>query len=55
MISKVNEALVWFVSGFERADGQALVEYGILIAFFSVACIVALTVLGLALLGTISF
>ena len=54
MLSKINEALVWFVSRFEREDGQARIEYGLLMALISVVCIVALTVLGLALFGTFS-
>ena len=54
MYSKINEGLVWFVPRFEREDGQALVEYGLLLALVAVACIVVLTVLGLTLFGAIS-
>ena len=54
MLSKINEALVWFVSRIEREDGQALAEYGLLLALIAVVCILALTALGLAIAGTLS-
>ena len=53
MLSTINEALVWFVSRFEREDGQALAEYGLLLALIAVACLAALTALGLAIAGTL--
>jgi pilus assembly protein Flp/PilA len=53
MLSKINEALTWFVARFEREDGQALAEYGLLLALIAVVCIAALTALGLALSGTL--
>ncbi len=53
MFSKINEALVRFVSQFEREDGQALAEYGLLLALIAVVCILALTALGLAVAGTL--
>ena len=53
MFSKINEAMVAFVSRFEREDGQALAEYGLLLALIAVACLVALTALGLAIAGTL--
>jgi pilus assembly protein Flp/PilA len=54
MFSKINEALVSFVSRFEREEGQALAEYGLLLALIAVVCILALTALGLAISGTLS-
>lgn len=54
MFSKINEALVSFVSRFEREEGQALAEYGLLLALIAVVCILALTALGLAIQGTLS-
>ena len=51
MISKINEAMVSFMSRFEREDGQALAEYGLLLALIAVVCIVALTALGVAIEG----
>ena len=54
MLSKINEALTWLVARYEREDGQALAEYGLLLALIAVVCIVALTALGLAIAGTLS-
>jgi len=53
MFSKINEALLSIVSRFEREDGQALAEYGLLLALIAVVCIAALTLLGLAIAGTL--
>ena len=53
MFSKINEALVGFVSRFEREDGQALAEYGLLLALIAVICIAALGALGLAISGAL--
>jgi pilus assembly protein Flp/PilA len=53
MLSKINEALVWFVSRIEREDGQGLAEYGLILALIAVVCIAALTALGLAVAGTL--
>ena len=53
MLSKINEALVAFVARFDREDGQALAEYGLLLALIAVVCIAALTALGLAVSGTL--
>ena len=54
MFSKINEALVWFTSRFEREEGQALAEYGLILALIAVVCLAALTVLGLAVMGALS-
>ena len=54
MLSRINEALTWLVARYEREDGQALAEYGLLLALIAVVCIVALTALGLAIAGTLS-
>jgi pilus assembly protein Flp/PilA len=54
MLSRINEALTWLVTRYQRADGQALAEYGLLLALIAVVCIVALTALGLAIAGTLS-
>jgi len=42
------------VARYEHEDGQALAEYGLLLALIAVVCIVALTALGLAIAGTLS-
>ena len=54
MLSKMNEALLAIVARFDREDGQALAEYGLLLALIAVVCILALTALGLAIAGTLS-
>ena len=54
MFLRINEALTWMVSRYQREDGQALAEYGLLLALIAVVCILALTALGLALAGTLS-
>ncbi len=53
MFSKINEALLSIVTRFEREDGQALAEYGMLLALIAVVCILALTALGVAISGTL--
>ncbi len=51
MLSRINEALLRFMARFEREDGQALAEYGLLLALIAVVCIAALTLLGVAIAG----
>ncbi len=36
---------------FRKDEGQALAEYSLILAFIAVACVLALTALGLALAG----
>jgi len=48
MLSTITAALAHFVARFEREEGQALAEYGLILALIAVACIVALGFLGLA-------
>ena len=51
MPCKINEALAGFVARFEREDGQALAEYGLLLALIAIVCVLAVTALGLAISG----
>ena len=51
MLSNISGALLRFVARFEREEGQALAEYGLILALIAVACIVALGVLGFAVAG----
>lgn len=51
MLSKINEALLRVYARFQREEGQALAEYGLILALIAVACIVALGFLGLAIAG----
>jgi pilus assembly protein Flp/PilA len=53
MFSKMNEALMAIVARFDREDGQALAEYGLLLALIAVVCIGVLGILGLAIQGTL--
>ena len=53
MLSKINEALLRFVARFEREEGQALAEYGLILALIAVIAIATLTALGLAISGTL--
>ncbi len=51
MLSTINEALLRFVARFEREEGQALAEYGLILALIAVVAVAALTALGLAVAG----
>ena len=53
MFSKINEAMVRFMSQFEREEGQALAEYGLLLALIAVICLGTLAALGVAISGTL--
>ncbi len=53
MLSKINEAILSLMARFEREDGQALAEYGLILALIAVACLATLTALGLAVSGTL--
>jgi len=53
MLSRISEALLRFVTRFEREDGQALAEYGLILALIAVVAIAALTTLGVAVSGTL--
>jgi Flp pilus assembly pilin Flp len=51
MLSTVTAALLRFAARFEREEGQALAEYGLILALIAVAAILSLTALGLAVAG----
>ncbi len=48
MLSNISAALLRFVARFERGEGQALAEYGLILAFIAAVSVIALGVLGLA-------
>ena len=48
MLSTITAALLRFVARFEREEGQALAEYGLILALIAVVCIIVLGLLGLA-------
>jgi pilus assembly protein Flp/PilA len=51
MFSKINEAVLQLMARFQREDGQALAEYGLILALIAVVAILALTALGVAVAG----
>ncbi|MCH7576432.1 MAG: Flp family type IVb pilin [Chloroflexi bacterium] len=51
MLSNISAALLRFVSRFEREEGQALAEYGLILALIAVLAIAALGFLGAAIAG----
>jgi len=55
MLSTITAALLRFVARFERESGQALAEYGLILALIAVACVLALGALGLAVSGQLEY
>lgn len=51
MLAHIASVLIKLVSGWQREDGQALAEYGLILTLIAVAAILALTALGLAIAG----
>ncbi len=51
MLSKISEAVARLVARFQPERGQALAEYGLILALIAVACILALGFLGAAIAG----
>ena len=51
MLSRISEFVVGLVARFRSEAGQALAEYGLILALIAVVCIFALTALGLAVGG----
>jgi pilus assembly protein Flp/PilA len=51
MLSKISEFVMGLVARFREEAGQALAEYGLILALIAVVCIIALTALGLAVSG----
>jgi pilus assembly protein Flp/PilA len=51
MLSNFGAALLRLYAWFEREKGQALAEYGLILALIAVVCIIALVALGLAVSG----
>jgi pilus assembly protein Flp/PilA len=53
MFSKINEAILAIVGRFQSEDGQAMAEYGLVLALIAVVCIAALTAIGLGISGSL--
>lgn len=51
MLSKIGEFFVGLVARFRSESGQALTEYGLIMALIAVVCMAALGVIGLAIAG----
>jgi Flp pilus assembly pilin Flp len=51
MLSKINGFVMGLVARFRSEAGQALAEYGLILALIAVACLIALGALGLAVSG----
>ena len=53
MLSKINEFVLRLVARAQSEEGQALAEYGLIVALIAVVCIGVLGVLGLAVSGNL--
>lgn len=51
MLTKISEFVLGLVARVRSEAGQALAEYGLVLALIAVVCIAALTALGLAISG----
>jgi len=51
MLSRISEFVTGLVARFRSEAGQALAEYGLILALIAVVCILALTALGLGVAG----
>ena len=51
MLSQVVGNITTALTPIQDEDGQALAEYGLLLALIAIACVFAVTTLGLAIAG----
>lgn len=47
----MNDTITALIQRISREDGQALAEYGLILAFVFAVCVIAVTALGLAIAG----
>ncbi len=53
MLGKISEFTVGLVARFRSEEGQALAEYGLILALIAVVAILAVTAVGVAVSGTL--
>ena len=51
MLSNISAAMLRFVARWEVEEGQALAEYGLILAFVSMVSIIALGLLAVSIVG----
>ena len=51
MLSKISDFVMGLVARVRSEAGQALAEYGLILALIAVVCLLALTAIGLAISG----
>ena len=51
MLSKISEFVIGLAVRFRSQAGQALAEYGLILALVGLVCVIGLTALGLAIAG----
>ena len=51
MLPTISRTIIEMLARIREEEGQALAEYGLLLALIAVACLVAVTALGLAIAG----
>ena len=53
MITKLNDIILGLLARVRSEDGQAMAEYGLVLALIAVVCIGALTLIGLGISGAL--
>ena len=53
MLNRISEFVIGLVARFRSEAGQALAEYGLILALIAVVCILALTAVGVAVSGNL--
>jgi pilus assembly protein Flp/PilA len=53
MLTKISEFVMRLMARYESEKGQALAEYGLILALVAVVCILAVTAVGVAISGTL--
>jgi len=53
MLTKISEFVMRLMARYESEKGQALAEYGLILALIAVVALAALTAIGLAVTGTL--